>query len=270
MPDGRRRAARVLQQEIPGPHPWPRGQHEGQTYLARRLGTTSGPQIVLVHGIGVASTYFRRLATVLAESAGVHVLELPGFGGAPKPSAPLSVEELAAVVNAYVRSAGLDRPVLVGHSMGSQVVVEAALQEPDRVLAVVGVGCVVDPRAPTAVQQGLRLLLDFLRETPSANWAVLKDYVRTGPRWFLATVPLMLAYRTEESVRRLQVPLLVVRGARDPIASRGWCEQLAQSAPVAQLVEIPRGAHAVMHTHPQAVSLVVSQLWASALKSAEE
>lgn len=184
-----------------------------ETALAKRLGPDVGLQIVLVHGIGVGFRYYAPLARVLARSAGVHVLELPGFGGAPKPESPLSVEELAAVVNAYVRAAGLDEPVLVGHSMGAQVVVDAVLQDPGLVPVVVVMGCVVDPRWRTALQQGLRLLQDCLRETWSANWTVLREYARTGPRWYLRTVPSMLGYRTEEAVARLPVPLLIVRDA---------------------------------------------------------
>lgn len=229
-------------------------EHDGHAFLAERLGRRDGPEIVLVHGIGVASTYFRPLAHLLAGSADVHLLELPGFGRTPKPAVPLSVAELAAVVNGYVASVDLDRPTLVGHSMGGQVVVEAAVQDPARVLTVVAMGCVVDPQARTAPQQGLRLLRDFLHETPSANWAVLRDYVRTGPRWYLGTVPHMLDYRTEETVLRLQLPLLVVRGARDPIVSREWSEQLSRLAPDARFVEVPGAAHVVMHTHPAEVN----------------
>lgn len=229
-------------------------QHHGDTYLAKRIGRTDGPQIVLVHGIGVASRYFRRLAAVLSRSAGVHVLELPGFGGAPKPAAPLSVERLAAVVNDYVRSADLSRPVLVGHSMGSQIVLEASLQEPGAASTVVAIGTVVDPSARTAAQQGLRLLHDILIETPSANWAVLRDYVRTGPVWYLRTVPIMLGYRSEEAVSRLTAPLLIMRGSRDPIAPQDWVEELRALASDAQLVTVPGGAHVVMHSHPREVA----------------
>lgn len=237
----------------------PRHAHqlEGHTLCAQRWGSTRGPSVVLVHGLGVASTYYGRLASALAPSADVHVLELPGFGRAPKPAAPLGVEDLAAVVNAYARSAGLDRPMLVGHSMGSQVVLEAALQEPDRVHSVVGMGCVVDPRARTATRQGLRLLHDLLLESPSANWAVLRDYLRTGPRWYLGTLPHMLAYRTEEAATRLQVPLLIVRGARDPIATQGWSERLRQVTPAARLVVVPGAAHVVMHTHAAEVAALI-------------
>lgn len=182
------------------------------------------------------------------------MLELPGFGAAPRPESPLSVEELAGVVNAYVLEAGLDQPVLVGHSMGGQVVVEAALKDPSLFPVVVTMGCVVDPGARSAPQQGLRLLHDCFRETPSANWTVLREYARTGPRWYLRTLPSMLGYRTEESVARLPVPLVVMRGARDPIAGHDWAKQLQRLAPAARLVEVPRAAHVVMYTHPDRVA----------------
>lgn len=251
---------------LPHPHTY---EHEGHRFLARQWGGSTGPQIVLVHGLGVASTYFERLARILTGSAGVHVLELPGFGGAPKPAAPLSVPELAAVVNGYVASRDLDRPVLVGHSMGAQIVMEAALQDPG-VRTVVVLGCVVDPQAPTAPRQGLRLLQSFLREGPSANWAVLKDFARTGPRWYLATLPHMLGYRTEDAAPHLQVPLLVVRGARDPVSSREFNQQLRRLAPVARLVEVPGAAHVVMHTHPTQVAAHILTHIATVARSERE
>lgn len=232
-------------------------EHEGRTTIVRRVGPHDGPQFVLVHGLGVAASYFERLALVLARTGGVHVLELPGFGPGPRPSQPLTVEEHADQVVHHLRTSGLDRAVLVGHSMGAQFVVEAALKAPERVSAVVLMGCVVDPAARTATRQGLRLLTDFLREPPGASWMVLKDYARTGPRWYLATLPAMLGYRLEEAVPALPHPLLVVRGERDPIAPRGWTEQVCRAAPDARLIEVPGAGHVVMWSHPEEVGAAV-------------
>jgi pimeloyl-ACP methyl ester carboxylesterase len=229
-------------------------EHAAGTSVVERLGGPQGHQFLLVHGLGAGASYWAPLADVLARTGVVHVLQLPGFGRAPRPSTPLSVEALAAVVTGYARARGLDRPMLVGHSMGAQIVVEAALRDPDAFSAVVLLGPVVDPEAPRAWQQGRRLLTDVLLETPSANWATLRDYARTGPRWYLASLPPMLAYRTETAVARLALPLLVLRGARDPIATRGWVEQLRRLAPVARTVEVPGAAHVVMFTHPEEVA----------------
>ncbi len=233
-------------------------EHADRTMIVKRPEGGSehvdGPDLVLVHGIGVSSRYWARLATVLARSGNVHVVEMPGFGGAPRPPEPLPVEELAATVIAYARAAGLTRPVLVGHSMGVQVVLEAALQEPGLVAAVVGIGGVVDPAARSAPRQTLRLAHDMLREPPGANWAVLSDYLRTGPRWYLRTVPIMLGYRTEEALARVETPLLLLRGARDPIAGADWFDQMRRLAPRARAVEVESAAHVAMWSRPEAVA----------------
>ena len=233
-----------------------RFEHEGATMLVKRPegDREEGQAFLLVHGIGVASSYWTRLAAVLARSGRVHVVELPGFGGAPRPDEPLTIKQHAATVNAYLRSAGLDDAVLVGHSMGVQVVLDAALQDPRLVSGVVGIGGVVDPGARSTLEQALRLLHDTLREPPGANWAVLRDYVRTGPLTYLKTVPVMLGYRTEETLLGLRVPLLLMRGARDPIAGPDWLEQMRRLAPEARTVEIDGAAHVAMFTHPEEVA----------------
>lgn len=234
-------------------------RHSDRTMLVHRPPheSASGPQFVLVHGIGVSARYYTRLARALAPSGGVHVVDLPGFGQAPRPDTPLRIEDHAEVLNAYVRSAGLRHPLLVGHSMGTQVVVEAALQAPDLHVGVVAIGGVVDPAARTAPLQALRLAQDVLREPPLTNWTVLSGYARTGVRWYLRTLPAMLGYRTEEALPRLTVPLLVVRGARDPIATGEWTEQMGRLGPGTRVVEIDGAAHVAMHTHPDQVARAV-------------
>ncbi|GGK68379.1 alpha/beta fold hydrolase [Ornithinimicrobium pekingense] len=230
-------------------------RHQDRTMLVRRPeGEGDGPAFVLVHGIGVSARYFTRLARALAPHGTVHAVELPGFGAAPRPPEPLTIEEHAATLDAWVREAGLEQPVVVGHSMGVQVVLEAALQDPRIWSAVVAVGGVVDPAARTATQQALRLAHDMLLEPPLANWAVLTDYLRTGPRWYLRTLPHMLGYRTEETLPRLEVPLLVMRGARDPIASAAWVEHMRRLAPDARLVEVQGAAHVAMYSRPEVVA----------------
>jgi len=224
-------------------------KHEGRTMLVKRLGADEGPQFVLVHGIGVGTSYYHRLARALAHSGGVHVVELPGMGRAPRPDSPMSIGEFADILSTYLIDAEVADPVLVGHSMGTQIVVEASLQHPDRFRRLVLMGTVVDPRERSALRQGLRLLQDCVFcETPPSNVAVLSDYLRTGVRWYAMTLPAMLGYRTEDAVRRVTAETVVLRGARDPISRRWWAERLAEAIPAARFVEVPRKGHVVMYT----------------------
>ncbi len=229
-------------------------KHDGRTMLVKRLGADTGPHFVLVHGIGVGTSYYHRLARALARSGAVHVVELPGNGRAPRPDAPMSVPDFAAILSAYLIAADVADPVLVGQSMGAQIVVEASLQHPERFRRLVLIGTVVDPRERTAAMQGLRLLQDWLFcETPPANFAVFSDYLRTGIRWYLDTLPSMLGYRTEDAVRGLSAETVVLRGARDPISRHEWNVELTAAMPSGRLVEVPRKGHVVMYTATDAV-----------------
>jgi pimeloyl-ACP methyl ester carboxylesterase len=222
---------------------------------------------VLVHGIGVSSRYFQRLATELSRYGTVYAVDLPGFGRSPKPDDQLTVEAMAALLEAFLRSEGLENAILVGHSMGTQFVVEAAAVHGSRVGGIVLAGAVVDERARQPWQQGMRLARDMLRESLTANWIVSTDYLRSGLRWYFTELPVMLGYRIEQRLPLVDVPVLVLRGSRDPIAPRGWSARLARTARDGKLVEVPGAAHVAQHTKPHLVAGILADFANGAVAS---
>jgi len=228
----------------------------GATLLDRRHGPADGTPFVLVHGIGVGCSYFGRLVPLLAAHGTVHVVGLPGFGDAPRPSWDLTVEEHALLLAGFLGT--LPGPaVLIGHSMGAQVVLQAAADAPAAARSLVLIGSVTDPEERTAPMQALRLLQDVLGEPPATNWAVLSEYAKSGPRRYLATLPSMLEHPTEAVARRVRAPALVLRGADDPICRLPWARRLTAALPQGRLVQVPGGRHVVMHTRPRAVASAV-------------
>ena len=207
---------------------------------------------VLVHGIGVSSRYFDRLARELAETATVMSVDLPGFGPNKRPRRQLSIEDFGALVAEYLADAGVQSPILVGHSMGSQIVVETARRLTSSGLVLIGP--VVDERAPTAWRQGLRLARDVFHESISSNKIVLTDYLRSGIRWYLTELPAMLGYRIEQTLPLLDVPVVIMRGAQDPVAPEGWARSLARRSPGTRVVSVPGSGHVVQHTAAQTVA----------------
>ncbi|GAB3571801.1 alpha/beta hydrolase [Arthrobacter alkaliphilus] len=214
-----------------------------------------GPAYVLIHGIGVSHRYLARLHAVLAASGPTYSLDLPGFGGTPKPESRLSVADYGAFVAAVLKSLGIDSYYLVGHSMGVQFAIETALHRPDAVHGLVLMGPVVDSRHKNVGRQSLALTIDGLfHESPSSNWIVLTDYLRCGVRWYFTELPVMMAYPTLERVADLQVPVLVLRGERDPVAGPDWSLRLSRAAADGRLSEIPGCGHVVQHLQPKAVA----------------
>jgi pimeloyl-ACP methyl ester carboxylesterase len=207
----------------------------------------SGPVFVLLHGIGMSHRYYRKLQIHLARHGDTHAIDLPGFGATPRPDRQLSVAAYAAHIAAVLQKMGLLHVVLIGHSMGTQFAAELAGQRPDLVSHVVLLGPVVDPAHRTVFQQSLALGLDSLRESPVGNAMVFTDYLRSGPRWYLTELPVMMSYDLAAQLALVPQPVLVIRGSRDPVAPGPWCKKLAATALHGRFLEIPGKPHMVQH-----------------------
>ncbi|QNO36686.1 alpha/beta fold hydrolase [Protaetiibacter sp. SSC-01] len=219
-------------------------------------GIPDGPAFVLVHGIGVSSRYFRPLASRLIDDGTVHLVDLPGYGAAPDPKRHVSLADHADAVAAFIRTLSAPEVVVVGHSMGAQVAVSLAQRHPELVSRIVLVGPTMEPSRRTAAQAIGRLLLDGTREPLAVNGIVFSDYVfRAGPAYTIRQLSLVLDDALEERVGGLSMPVVVVRGDRDPIVSGKWGRTLAARA-AAPYVEVP-GPHVVQYTNPDAVARAV-------------
>ncbi|AWB96963.1 alpha/beta hydrolase [Agromyces badenianii] len=212
---------------------------------------------VLVHGVGVSHRSLARLHEELARTADVFSIDLPGFGGLPKPHGDVDVAGMAAALGDVLDLLGLTNVVLVGHSMGTQWVVELAAARPQLAKGVVIIGPVTDSRHRSLAAQLIALAVDTVGEPPNVNRVVFADYLRCGPRWYLRQTRHMVEYRLDRRVEDLAMPLLVVRGGNDPIAGTEWCRRLRDHAPHGSLVIVPRNRHVVQYTAPRAVAAAV-------------
>ena len=100
----------------------------------------SGPDVILIPGLASSREVWRAEASRLAATHRVHLVQLAGFAGEPwthgdGPFVAPVVGELAR----YVRQAGLERPAVIGHSMGGLTGVLLAQAHPDLVGRVMSV-----------------------------------------------------------------------------------------------------------------------------------
>jgi 2-hydroxy-6-oxonona-2,4-dienedioate hydrolase len=220
-------------------------------------GPTRRPPIVLVHGLGVSSLYFGPVARTLAADFDVYSPDLPGFGRSGGPRQALDLKELASTLLAWLDATGLDHPVLLGNSMGCQVLLELAINAPRRVDSLVLVGPTVDPRWRTFLRQVPRWLLEAFRE-PLAIFPILAlDYARCGPKRFFETARFALNDRPEEKLRDVLTPTLVVRGERDAFVSPDWAARVADSLPHGHLATLAGAAHAAHYSAPESLARLI-------------
>ena len=215
--------------------------------------------VVLVHGLVVSGRYMVPTAERLSHSYGVFVPDLPGFGKSDKPARALNVSELADALDAWMEAAGIERAVLVGNSLGCQVIAEMAARSPDRVAGVVLTGPTVDPAGRTLYEQFKRLLVDATRERFSLIFVWLRSLFEAGLSRGWQTARHALEDRIEEHLPRVHVPALVVCGERDPVAPRAWAEQVARLLPRGRMVVIPGGPHALNYSAPDELVVLIRE-----------
>ena len=212
--------------------------------------------VVLVHGLGTSSLYMVPTAVRLARDFHVLAPDLPGFGRSSKPSHALPIAAMAEVLASWMSQVGIDRAVLVGNSLGCQVIAQFGLRYSDRIGRAVLQAPTVDRYARSAIRQFERLALDLPRERVPEYLINAHDYWRTGLRRGWETFQIALRDRIEDKLPRLGMPVLVVRGQYDPIVSQRWVKELTAALPNGRLV-ITRGAHTPNFSEPEAFSAVV-------------
>jgi len=222
--------------------------------LRRFPGLDGGPDFVLVHGIGVSSRYFQPLAVELSKRGTVWLVDLPGYGSAPKPAASPSLADHARVLSAVIESAGIQAPVLVGHSMGCQVITQLAVDDPSVSSCLVLLAPTINPAERSFREASFRLFQDVLREPFRANLVVGTDYFfRCGPAYYLRQLPTLLDDAIEERLGAIDAPTLVLVGNRDPVVTVEWADQVARLLPHGTL-GIVQGPHVIMFTDPAGIA----------------
>ncbi|HXQ69655.1 MAG TPA: alpha/beta hydrolase, partial [Pyrinomonadaceae bacterium] len=93
--------------------------------------------VVLVHGWGCNLTLWRDQIAELSKRNRVIALDLPGHGASDKPETKYDMDLFAAAIDAVMKDAGVERAVLVGHSMGTPVVRQFYRKYPQKTLAIV-------------------------------------------------------------------------------------------------------------------------------------
>jgi len=163
---------------------------------ARGEGTTG---LVFVHGWCCDRRFWREQLDAFGADWRVVSLDLAGHGDSGVARADWDVVGLAGDVEAVADAAGLERMVLVGHSMGGPVCLAAAARMPGRVLAVIGVETLHDAdfELPAELLDGL--VQDFRRDFPKTMEEAIRSMFPAGTDPRLVDWVVGRALRTDRS-----------------------------------------------------------------------
>lgn len=205
--------------------------HDGSTLIAEPRGDhAASTTIVLVHGIGMGRKVFADLSQRLEPDALVVSVDLPGYGDAPEPPRTPAIERMADLVGAYLRHLGRGPVILLGHSMGAQVVTEVAVRHPATVGRLVLVAPTVDRHHRRALVQMWRLARDLFGESGKVLLLGAREYLRAGPN-LRRKMHAMLVHRPEDAYPRVAAPTLAIRGELDLVVPQPWFDEVVAAIP---------------------------------------
>jgi pimeloyl-ACP methyl ester carboxylesterase len=255
------------------------------------------PTAVLCDGIGCDGYVWKYLRRMLRAGHRVIHFQYRGHGRTPMPRDParVAIADLADDLAAVLDDCGVDRAVLLGHSMGVQVVLETYRRHRDRVAALV-LMCGA-PGLPLRTFKGsdmLERLLPVLRfaverapglvntfwrvVTPTklsynvAAWTeinrvlievedfmpYLEGIARVKPSLFVAMLAEAGRHDASDLLPRIEVPVLIVAGGRDGFTPASRSRAMHDAIPGSELLLIERGSHTAPLESPHLVGETIA------------
>jgi pimeloyl-ACP methyl ester carboxylesterase len=256
-----------------------------------RIGGTSGPVLLLLHGLLGSGASFGPALDELARTHRVVAPDLLGHGASEKPSGDYSLGALATLARDLLVVLGVESATVVGHSLGGGVAMQLAYQFPASVERLVlvdsgGLGRNVSPalRAvalpgaewvlpavfnPYAARAAARVLRPLQRITPPAlaqvvaGLATLADADARSAFVLTARSVIDVGGQRVSATDRLYLtaalPLLLVWGGRDPVIPVAHGETLHGQLPGSTLVVFDRAGHFPQVEDPGRFAAVVGE-----------
>lgn len=226
--------------------------------------TGNGPQtVILVHGYTCDETSWTGQVPVLAKQYRVVTLDLPGHGKSDSPKdGKFSMDLFARAIEAVRAEVGADRVVLVGHSMGTPVVLRYAHLYPQHTVALVFADGLMPNGATGPSNQGAAMAGPNGRQTREGMIRGFFSPPATTPELQTKILNMMLGAPEATAVGAMnatregagqttdipKVPLLGIYGGPSRIASRA---AVLASFPTTDYEEIPGTGHFLMLEKPE-------------------
>jgi 3-oxoadipate enol-lactonase len=218
----------------------------------------NAPAVVFLHGIGGAARIWAPQVDSFA-AAGFRpvALDLPGYGVRPVVDR-MDFEMLAGDVEGEIARLTLDRPILVGHSMGGMVAQTALRRKPKAYRAAV-LSCtspafgeptgefqkkfVADRLGPLDAGRTMAELAPAMVDAisgpapdPAGRKLAIDTIAATSERSYRAAVYCLVGFDERANLAHIGIPLLCLAGEHDRLAPAAMMERMAARIPGARYV----------------------------------
>lgn len=249
-------------------------------------GARTGPAVVLLHGYTDSHRSFDLLRPHLPESWRVIAATARGHGQSDKPPAGYEIADMAADVPLLLDALGIERAVIVGHSMGSAEALQIAATYPERVAGLVLIGAFAsfaDNAAAVELARDVSAFADsvdpeYILEFQESTFAelipqrfldtVISESMRCPAFVWRAAAAGLMRVTPSQLARKCQAPALLIHGAKDAFVPRGDQLALREALPWARLFTMPSLGHAPHWERPAETAALI-QAFISELADSE-
>lgn len=231
-----------------------------------------GPDLVLLHGWGLHSGIWDLISEDLAEHFTLHLIDLPGFGRSPIPSADYDLQLLVDQVLAVAP----EKAHYLGWSLGGVIATQIAIQQPQRVEKLITVASnpkfVQSEDWPFAMKPNIMdsfcryleedyqgTIIRFLAIQAIGSETQKEDIKRLRDTVFIHGIPAQKALRgglqmldkidLRENLKEIQAPMLRLYGRLDSLVPQKAADAVAQLVPKSLQKVYPKASHAPFLSH---------------------
>jgi 3-oxoadipate enol-lactonase len=242
-----------------------------------RPGAGDSATIVFVHGLGGSiNSWWAQLAACEADGRPCLAYDQRGAGLSAKPPGPYSVEGWAEDLMALLDALEIERPILIGHSVGCMVAEHACARLGDRVAGLMTIGGALRwrPEAAPVFEERVKLaragrmdeiattvvgtgLSEARRASDPVLVGLFRDLIASNEPHAYAECSAATAVGEMIDTERIACPVLASCGEHDPVAPPAFAEAIAAAVPNGSTAVVPGAAHWCQLEAPERVNEVV-------------
>ncbi|HLM00606.1 MAG TPA: alpha/beta fold hydrolase [Pyrinomonadaceae bacterium] len=231
-------------------------------------GDAEGKPVILIHGITDSWFSWSRVLPLLDKKHRVYAVDLRGHGDTDRPERGYAMKDFAADVVAFMDAMKIKKAAVVGHSMGSFVAMQTALDAPERVGKLLIMGTATTARNDVTVDlqkefENLRdpvdekFVRDFQVSTSSETVpqefidGVVRQSMKLPARVWKAALAGVMAEDYKPRLGKIKAPTLIIWGENENIFPRPEQDILKAKITNSTLKIYPKTGHSPQWEYPE-------------------
>jgi pimeloyl-ACP methyl ester carboxylesterase len=228
-----------------------------------------GPQMVLCHGVTDNGLCWTHLAQELEKNYDLIMYDVRGHGLSDKPETGYTLTELSREMAGFIESLGLEKPGVIGHSMGAMIAVELAAARPDLPQCIIledppwkkGEVFLTEKEKNEWLKEMLTLLSDMQKgsieeamafcreENPHWPEPEIRPWARSAQQVSPDAVKQVIAnpFKWHEALKNMVLPVLLITGdvERGGIVTPETAREVSSLVRNGKTVHIPGAGHSI-------------------------